>query len=87
MRGKVLTWIRGKRKWLDPNEPPKEVRELDMFVWQHIGSKPFVKVQGGWYKVTRHGQLLFVARTLYLLTLQEWLDIAKNDNFIANFRT
>lgn len=83
-KGSILTWIRGKRKWLHPDDPPKEIRELDMFTYQLANCKCFIKLQGGWYKVTRDGKALFVARTLQDFALKEWLEIAQNDEFIAN---
>lgn len=68
------------------DRPPKETRELDGFLWVNGAAKCFMKGQGGWYKVTRDGRLLFVSRTLYLLSLKEWLEIALDDDFIANHR-
>lgn len=83
---KVKVWIRGITRYLDPNQPPKEVRELDMFTYQTVGIKCFAKFQGGWYKVDREGKIHFVTRALYLLTLKEWAEIAVNDEFIANIK-
>jgi len=85
--GSILTWIRGKRKFIHPDDPPKEIRELDMFTFQCAGIKCFVKLQGGWYKATRGStELKFVTRTLQDLTMKEWLEIALNDDFIPNIR-
>lgn len=71
---------------INPELPPKDVRELDSFTYTNAGCKPFVKGQCGWYKVSRQGSLLFVSRTLYLLSLREWLEIAVNDLFIGNLK-
>lgn len=85
--GLLLTWIRGKRKYLDLDKPPKEIRELDMATYHLASCKCFIRLQGGWYKVTRDGKALFVTRTLQDLTMREWVAIAKNDQFIPNLNT
>lgn len=77
-------WVRDNYRNVNPDKPPRESRELDSFLWYNDAAKCFLKGQGGWYKITRQGSILFVARALYLLTLKEWLEVALNDNFIAN---
>jgi hemin uptake protein HemP len=77
-------WIRDKYRNINPENPPKETRELDSFLFYNGAAKCFIKAQGGWYKLTREGKLLFVTRALYLMSLNQFLEIAKNDNFIAN---
>ena len=58
---------------------PQTIKELNRYVGYGI----FIKSEGGYYKRQR-GDLLFVVRALYLLSLDEWLEIAKNDKFISN---
>jgi hypothetical protein len=79
-------WWRGRYHNVKPDQPPKDTRQLDSFLVYNDAAKCFVKIEGGWYKLTRDGRLLFVSRVLYLLSLAEWLLIAKDDNFIANTR-
>lgn len=79
-------WVRDKYRKVDPDKPPKESRELDSFLFYNDAAKCFMKGQGGWYKISREGSILFVVRALYLLPLKEWCEIAKNDNFIANIQ-
>lgn len=79
-----IIWRDNFRHNVNPNKPPKDTRELDSFLFFNKAAKCFMKGQGGWYKITKQGTLLFVTRTLYLLTLKEWYDIAVNDSFIAN---
>lgn len=74
------------RHKVNPKKPPKETRELDSFLFFNDAAKCFMKGQGGWYKFTREGSLLFVVRALYLLSLEEWLKIALDDNFTANIK-
>jgi len=80
----VTIWHRNMRRHVDPSKPPSDTRMLDGFLFWNNAAKCFVRAQGGWYKITRDCKLLYVTRTLYLLSLKEWLEIAKNDNFIAN---
>lgn len=74
-------WVRDNYRNVNPDYPPKETRELDSFLVKNNASKCFFKGQGGWYKQTKKGEFLFVAKALYLLSLKEWLDIALDDNF------
>jgi hypothetical protein len=68
------------------NEPPLDARMLDSFLLYNKSNICFVRAVGGWYKITRECGLQFVSRTLYLLSLEEWLAIANNDKFISNTR-
>ena len=85
----ITTNIPYRNSWrhkIDPDKPPRETRELDGFLWKNQAAKCFLKGQGGWYKLTRDGRLLFVTRALYLLSFKEWLEIAQDDYFIANIQ-
>jgi hypothetical protein len=86
MKVRTKIWVRDKWRNVNADNPPKETRELDSFLYFNDSPKCFLKTQGGWYKLTREGSLLFVARALYLLSFKEWLAIAQNDYFIANNR-
>lgn len=77
-------WWRDKYINVDPNNPPKDERQLISFLRYNDAPACFVKTGNSWRKVTKQGSLLNVSRTLYLLPLKEWLEIALNDNFIAN---
>lgn len=77
-------WWRDKYRNVNPEKPPVETRQLDSFLTYNKAAKCFLKGQGGWYKLTKEGELLFVTRALYLLSLKEWLRIAKDDYFIEN---
>ena len=85
---KIITktpW-RGKLVNIDINKPPRDTRQLRGFLLWNNARDCFAKMQGGWYRLSKDGQILFVCRTLYLLSLKEWLEIALNDNFIANIK-
>lgn len=69
---------------VDPEKPPTDERQLLSFLSYNDAPRCFVKSDNYWRKVTKTGGLLLVSRTLYLLSLKEWLEIALNDNFIAN---
>lgn len=77
-------WWRDKYINVDPNNPPKDERQLISFLRYNDAPACFVKTGNSWRKVTKQGSLLNVSRALYLLPLKEWLEIALNDNFIAN---
>ena len=85
-KGKIETriWVRDRYRNVNPDNPPKETRELDSFLYANCGAKCFMKGQGGWYKITKEGGLSYVTRALYLLPLKDWLNIAKDDYFIPN---
>lgn len=82
----TIIWRGSFNHKVNPDKPPKDTRELDSFLFFNDAAKCFLKGQGGWYKLTRDNKLLYVCRTLYLLSLKEWLEIAKNENFIANIK-
>lgn len=77
---------RGKLVNVNPEKPPVDTRQLRGFLLWNGARDCFMKGQGGWYRVGTDGQILFVSRVLYLLSLKEWLEIALNDNFIANIK-
>jgi len=68
------------------DKAPKDVRELDGFLVWNLAPKCFMKGEGGWYKITKKGELCFVVRALYLLSFKEWYDIAMNDKFLPNMK-
>lgn len=79
-------WVRNNYRNVDPDRAPSSTRELDSFLWYNNAPKCFLKGQGGWYKITKDNRLLFVNRVLYTMSFKEWLDVALNDNFIANIK-
>jgi hypothetical protein len=83
---RTTIWYKGKARNVHPSEPPKDSRELNSFVYWNGAGKCFVKQSGGWYKITKDNKFLYVERTLYLLSLAEWLEVALDDNFTANIR-
>jgi hypothetical protein len=72
---------RGKMVKVNPDNPPKDTRNLRGFLLWNDASDCFVRAEGGWYKVTKENGLKFVAKTLSHLSLKEFLEIALNDNF------
>jgi hypothetical protein len=68
---------------INPDKWPTTFRELDSFIYHNIFKKPFLKSQGGVFKL-HNNTLLFVARTLTSLTFQEWLDVATDNRFVGN---
>ena len=86
LRVTKLPYLNSWRHKINLTKAPISTRELDGFLWANNAAKCFMKGQGGWYKLTREGTLLYVCRTLYLLSFQEWYDIAVDDNFIANMK-
>jgi len=79
-------WHRDAFKKVNPKKPPTDTRMLDSFLIYNNASKCFMKGQGGWYKISRQESILYVCRTLYLLSLKEWLKIALDDNFTENIK-
>ena len=77
-------WWRDKYRKVDPEKAPVETRQLDSFLVYNGACKCFFKGQGGWYKINKEGQFQYVTRTLYLLSLKDWLKIAKDDYYIPN---
>ena len=79
-------WWRDRAITINPDEPPVDTRQLDGFLFWNGAPKCFVKAQGGWYKMVKGPTLLYVVRTLYLLSMREWLEIAQDENFTANIK-
>lgn len=79
-------WYKGRKRTVDFDKPPKDSRELNSFIYWNGGARCFVKQSGGWYKITKDNNFLYVERALYLLSLKEWLEVALNNNFTANIR-
>ena len=68
---------------VDPERAPKSSRELRSFLAYNNAPTCFFKDAGAWYKITKDCKALYVSRTLYLLSFEQWLNIALNENFIA----
>ena len=81
-----IPW-RGRYVTIKPDRPPKDTRQLRGFLLWNGARDCFMKGEGGWYRIGLDGDILFVVRALYLLSLKEWLEIATNDNFINNIKT
>lgn len=79
-------YYRESRRKIDPETLPREVRLLDAFLVANNCPKCFVKLQGGYYKLTRKNTMLYVCRTLQDYSLREWLEIAKNERYIGNIK-
>jgi len=77
--------LNGRKHNVKPDEPPLNSKELNSFCYHNDAPVCFFKSDGGWYKVIDNNAM-YVIRTLYLLTLREWLEIALNDNFVCNIR-
>jgi len=75
-----IPW-RGNLVKVDPEKPPKDERQLIGFLRWNNAPACFVKTDNAWRKITKEGQLLYVSRTLYLLSLKDWLEIALDDKF------
>ena len=71
---------------VNPDNPPKETRELDSFLYFNGAVKCFLKGQGGWYKLMKNGGLYFVTKRLSDLPLKEWLKVALDDTFTPNIK-
>lgn len=80
-----IPW-RGKIKNVKIEKPPADTRQLRGFLLWNKARDCFMKGEGGWYKLGTDGSIKFVSKTLYLLSLKEWLEIALNDDFIENQR-
>lgn len=78
-----IPW-RGKLVKVNSDVAPKDTRQLRGFLLWNGARDCFMKGEGGWYRIGIDGQILFVSRTLYKLSLKEWLTIALDDDFIAN---
>ena len=84
MEMQTRIWWRDKYINVNPTRPPKDERQLISFLRYNNAPACFVKTGNAWRKVTKQGSLLYVSRTLYLLSLEEWLETALNDRFTAN---
>ena len=76
----------GKLISINPDTAPPTIKHLDAFLLHHNISRCFIKAQGGWYKLQEPNQMLFVNRVLYTMSYNEWLAVAKNNNFTSNIR-
>jgi hypothetical protein len=75
-----IPW-RGRLVKINPDKSPVDERQLIGFLRWNNAPACFVKTDNAWRKITKEGDLLYVSRTLYLLTLKEWLNIALDDKF------
>lgn len=84
----MITRIWWRDKWCNakPERPPHDTRQLRSFLLYNNTADCFMKGEGGWYKITKEGTILFVIRALYLMSLEEFYLVAVNDNFIANHK-
>ena len=69
---------------VNPSNPPKDQRELYSFLRYNNAPTCIIKASGGYYRMSKTGTLKYICRTLYNLSLAEFLTIAKNDNYIPN---
>ena len=79
-------WWNGCRRNVNPDKSPSSIREINVFLVANNAPMCFFKGSGGWFKLCKDGIPKFVVRTLYLLSLREWLEIAKNDLFTGNIK-
>lgn len=84
MKMETKIWWRDKLITVDPDKAPADERQLISFLRYNNAPACFVKTGNAWRKITKEQTLLYVSRTLYLLSLKEWLRIALDDHFIAN---
>jgi hypothetical protein len=77
-------FYRNNFRTIRPNKVPRDTKELNAMLLYNKAPLNLVKSADGWYRVARDQSFHFVARTLYLLTFKEWLEVALNDNFVAN---
>lgn len=75
---------RGRYTNVNPTLPPKDERQLISFLRYNNARACFVKSDNAWRKVTVDGCLLYVSRTLYTMSLEEWLNVSVDDGFTAN---
>jgi hypothetical protein len=77
----MITNIYYRNNYINVNvdKPPKDLRQLRAFLLANNTRDCFLKSQGGYYKLELDNKLYFISRVLYLLTLKDWLEIAKND--------
>jgi len=71
---------------VDPDSAPSTARQLRSFLLYNNAPAHFVRDVGGWYKVTRNCEMLYVNRVLYTMSYKEWLEVALNDKFTANIK-
>lgn len=72
-------WWRGRFINVDIDKAPTDERQLISFLKYNEAPVCFVKTGNAWRKVNRQGQLVEVARALYLLSFKEWLKISKSE--------
>ena len=77
-------WWRDRYIKINPDKSPADERQLISFLRYNNAPVCFIKTGNAWRKITKQGSMLYVSRTLYLLTFKEWLKIALDDNFTAN---
>lgn len=65
-------WVRNNWKNINPDNAPRELRELDSFLAFNSTAKCILKGQGGYYRI-KDGILHFISRTLSSLSFKDWL--------------
>ena len=66
---------------------PRCSKELNSVLRYFNAPLCFARLESRWYKLSKNRQdktvTLYVAKALYLLTFQEWVDIALNESYTA----
>lgn len=75
----MITKITYKGNWrnINPDNPPKDMRELESFLIFNSSTRNIVKASQGYYKV-QNGRFIFLCKYLYQLSLKEFLEKSLN---------
>lgn len=71
-------WINGRFTDIDPKQAVKTTRNITSFCVSNNLRDCLFKSQGGWYKLERDGIMVFVTRTLYLISFEDLYSILKD---------
>lgn len=70
-------YYRGRYINVNPELPPKDIRMLESFIKYNQGYLSIVRQNGGYYVIQKDGKLRFIARALYELSLNSFLEESK----------
>ena len=71
-------WKQGRFTVVKPYSPVETTRNVTAFCYANSLRDCLFKSQGGWYKLQTDGKLVFVERTLYLITFEQLYNILKD---------
>jgi len=71
-------WRQGRFTTVKPTDVVKTTKNIQAFCCANSLRNCLFKSQGGWYKLQTDGKLVFVERTLYLITFEQLYNTLKD---------